>query len=208
MKNFKKFTNEQKQAFFETITKDELEDLNGEEWVDLRFYEGMYEISNFGRVKSIGRFVPFKQSEMWVKERILKQQKNEHGALLCSVSQNNIAKKIYISKEMYFSFHTDADYSEENNCIKHIDGNITNNTLENLSLSNFISVGELKYEMNKINKFIKSNQQRRIETDKIKEKECFVCVQILSIEHFERGRRKCRKCHNTANYQKRQQQLN
>lgn len=44
-----------------------------EEWKDISGYEGMYQISSFGRVKSLARNMPHKTYGTWhVKERILK----------------------------------------------------------------------------------------------------------------------------------------
>lgn len=44
-----------------------------EEWKDIPDYEGMYQISNFGRVKSLQRVLPHKKYGTWtIKERILK----------------------------------------------------------------------------------------------------------------------------------------
>jgi len=42
-----------------------------EEWRDIIGYEGMYEVSNFGRVKSLRRKVRYKNSFRTIKEKIM-----------------------------------------------------------------------------------------------------------------------------------------
>ena len=49
-------------------------DLPGEVWKDIEGYEGLYAVSNKGRVKSLYRVMPHKTHGTWhVKERILMQ---------------------------------------------------------------------------------------------------------------------------------------
>ncbi len=58
-----------------------LKNLDGEVWVDCMDYEGVYEISNKGRVKSVLRIILTSNGkERIVKPRILKQElKNRSG---------------------------------------------------------------------------------------------------------------------------------
>ena len=50
-----------------------IEDLDGEIWKDIQNYEGLYKISNFGRVKSLDRVVTDKlNGHKHIKQRILK----------------------------------------------------------------------------------------------------------------------------------------
>ena len=42
-------------------------------WKDIEGYEGLYQVSNLGRVRSLARYVPKKnKTSMYVRERILK----------------------------------------------------------------------------------------------------------------------------------------
>ncbi len=49
---------------------------NEEIWRDIKGYEGTYQVSNWGRVRSIDREVVFKGgSKRWIKGKILKKTK-------------------------------------------------------------------------------------------------------------------------------------
>lgn len=51
-----------------------------EEWKSIPEYNGLYQVSNMGRVKSLARFVPHKRHGLFkVKERILKPGKDNGG---------------------------------------------------------------------------------------------------------------------------------
>lgn len=61
-----------------------LKDLPNEKWKDIQGYEGLYQISNYGRVKSLGRIS--KRKSRWggqytvvMKEKIKKSSKNNKG---------------------------------------------------------------------------------------------------------------------------------
>lgn len=53
-------------------------------WKDIKGYEGLYQISNFGRVKSLKRIVENNNRNYFTKERILKpiQMGNYYGIQL------------------------------------------------------------------------------------------------------------------------------
>ena len=45
---------------FDTMeTKSTIKNLEGEIWKDIKNYEGLYKISNYGRVKSLGRYTEY-----------------------------------------------------------------------------------------------------------------------------------------------------
>jgi len=52
-----------------------------EVWKDVKNYEGIYQVSNLGRVKSLKRKVGNDKGFRLVKERILKMQKHPDGYL-------------------------------------------------------------------------------------------------------------------------------
>ena len=58
-------------------------------WKDVPSYEGIYEVSNLGRVKSLGRKVRNKGGFMTVKERILKPGTEGSGYLTVVLSKND-----------------------------------------------------------------------------------------------------------------------
>ena len=56
-----------------------LENLEGEVWKDIPNYEGLYQVSNLGRVKMMSRVVMANKSKRKISEHIIKQTKNPKG---------------------------------------------------------------------------------------------------------------------------------
>lgn len=51
-----------------------------EEWKDIKGYEGLYQVSNEGRVKSLGRYIKSRgNGKSWRNERILKLKTDKYG---------------------------------------------------------------------------------------------------------------------------------
>ena len=98
-------------------------------WKDIKDYEGLYQISNFGRVKSLKRKVKNKNGYRIVEEKILKNLINDMGYYTVNLrkdNQNNIKLIHRLIAENYIS--------NKNNypIINHIDGNKLNNNIDNL----------------------------------------------------------------------------
>lgn len=89
-------------------------------WKDIPDYEGIYQVSNLGRVKS------FKRN----KEIILKLCKDKEGYLHVSLYKNKNVKSHTIHRLVLFSFKPKEYF--ENCVVNHKDGNKSNNTLDNL----------------------------------------------------------------------------
>ena len=93
-----------------------------ETWKDIKGYEGLYQISNLGRVKSLKRNGTIKQ------DRILKQYIDKYGYCYVGLRNKNI-KKFKIHRLVAESFI-------QNRCnlaqINHKDENKKNNKVENL----------------------------------------------------------------------------
>jgi len=176
-----------------------LEDLPNEEWIDLIGFDGMYQVSSLGRIKSVERYVSRPKGEMYVKPRILKQHKflykfSNKYKLTCGVCKDGKASKVYVPKVIFFSFNPNFDYTNEQNCVMHKDGNIENNQLSNLCLSSYSKVKKLMFKQEKLGNFMKKNKDKIEITNSILEKKCTVCNLVLKSDLFERGRSKCRKC--------------
>jgi len=101
-----------------------LKDLDGEIWKDIEEYNGDYQVSNFGRIKS------FKYDK--ISGNILKQNKNTKGYLKISLCEYNIAK----TKEIHrLEFKTFNNYKlKKGEVVHHIDKNLLNNILDNFQL--------------------------------------------------------------------------
>ncbi|MEE0964931.1 MAG: NUMOD4 domain-containing protein [Ruminococcus bromii] len=94
----------------------------GEIWKPILGYE-TYEVSNKGRIR---HYIKSYKSYM-----LIKQQPNKNnGRLYVTLIQNKKPKNLNVSRLVAHTFVN--GFSEENNTVNHIDGNITNNTQENL----------------------------------------------------------------------------
>lgn len=106
-----------------------------EVWKDIPEFEGMYQVSNLGRVKSLDRTIREKNGKVRsIKGRILKQGLSSNDYLtvsLCSKS-SCISYTVHKLVAMAFLNHKPNGYKEL--IVDHIDNNPLNNRLENLQL--------------------------------------------------------------------------
>ena len=104
------------------IKTEPVKDLSNEIWKPILGYEH-YMISNLGRVKS-----NYRTKNTWY---ILKAEKNIYsGRLSVQLYKDNKRKILSIARLVGFAFV--KGYSDKNNTINHIDGNIENNKADNL----------------------------------------------------------------------------
>ena len=89
-----------------------------EYWKPVVGYEGLYEVSNWGRVKSL----------KFGKERILKQS-IRHGYYIVCLSKNGIVKSYYVHRLVAEVFLPNPNNYKE---VNHKDENKTNNVVTNL----------------------------------------------------------------------------
>lgn len=100
-------------------------------WRDITGYEGRYQISDFGRVKSLERtFIDRAGHKRHTKERILKLCTDRYGYLYVLLYYGSgMRKRFLVHRLVCEAFH---DNSENKPCVNHIDENKTNNTANNL----------------------------------------------------------------------------
>lgn len=101
-----------------------------EVWKDIKGCEGRYQISNYGNVKSLSRYVSNHTGKLLVKEKLLKQRPDKKGYMRIDLKYNNGIKR-------YLGVHrlvADAFIDNPNNKpqVNHIDGNKSNNNVSNL----------------------------------------------------------------------------
>ncbi|MEM9681193.1 MAG: NUMOD4 domain-containing protein, partial [Bacteroidota bacterium] len=64
-----------------------------EKWKQIENYEGFYEVSNLGKVKSLNRCIIYSNGKKSNhKGKILKQKKSDNGYLRVELSKNNKQK--------------------------------------------------------------------------------------------------------------------
>lgn len=102
-------------------------------WKDVKGYEGLYQISNLGRVKSLSREMYNGKAIYISKEKILKKSVDNRGYYSVCLSENNIQKNIKVHQLVAISFlnHTPCGYKL---VVDHIDNNPLNNNVNNLQI--------------------------------------------------------------------------
>ena len=103
-----------------------------EEFRSVKDYEGIYEVSNFGRVKSLSGEI-FNGKKSTRKERMLKASVDGHGYLRLELSKNGkgSTKKVHKLVAIAFLGHTPDGM---NICVDHVDNDKLNNNVSNLQL--------------------------------------------------------------------------
>ena len=69
-----------------------------EEWKDVVGYEGLYEVSNLGRIRSIDRKVRYKDSYRTVKGVYIKQISEIYGHLIVKLCKEGKKKQYYVHR--------------------------------------------------------------------------------------------------------------
>lgn len=107
-----------------------LEDLEGEEWKDV-CEDGSYQVSNYGRVKSVDRHIQQGTSTVFRKSKILRPAKTRKGYLdnHMQINKKPVNKAVHLI--VWSAFYGKPEKGYE---VNHIDENKMNNTLDNLNL--------------------------------------------------------------------------
>lgn len=96
-----------------------------EVWKDVVGYEGLYQVSNLGRVKSLSRLVDKgKYGTIYTKERILKNQKVNVNYLFVILSKDGKHKNMTVHRLMAKAFLPNPDNLSD---VNHKDENPSNN---------------------------------------------------------------------------------
>lgn len=116
-------------------------------WKDIPGYEGLYQASNLGNIRSLPRNA--------TKGKLLSFSKSKNGYYHIILSKNNNQKTFNVHRLIMLTF-----YGKSNLQIDHIDGNKQNNNLNNLeyvtnseNMKRAYKNGLLKFKKNKINQY-------------------------------------------------------
>lgn len=105
-----------------------------EEWKDIKNYEGYYQVSNKGRVKSLHHYASNGYKDILYKGKVLKPGNNGRGYLFVNLCKNNKTKQFYIHKLVAEAF---IQNKENKATVNHIDGIKSNNNVENLEWNTY-----------------------------------------------------------------------
>ena len=99
-------------------------------WRDIEGYKGLYQVSNMGRVRSLDRWITYKDGrEALFKGKILHLNCNTSGYLEVNLCKQSKGKMIGVHRLVAQSFIDNVDNLPE---VDHIDGDKTNNNVTNL----------------------------------------------------------------------------
>lgn len=106
-----------------------------EVWKEVKDFEGLYEVSNYGRVRSLDRIIESNIGETIYKKIIkgclLSPVSNGIGYLQVGLSNQGKIKRFYVHRLVYLIFFGEIPDDYE---VNHIDHNKSNNSLSNLEL--------------------------------------------------------------------------
>jgi len=113
-----------------------------EEWKDIKNYEGLYQVSNLGNVRSLDRYILKKDgNKQFCKGIILKNDidnKNYANVRLCDKNKKHRVYKVHrLVAQEFIGGLEDFDYdSNTNSVVNHKNHNTNDNRLENLEIVN------------------------------------------------------------------------
>jgi len=103
-----------------------------ENWKPVKDYEGFYEVSDLGRVRSVSRMINSgikHNSETLKKGKVLKNNLKRNGYLTCDLSKNNVVKTKTIHRLIADAF---LEKVEGKNYVNHKNAIKTDNRAKNL----------------------------------------------------------------------------
>jgi len=125
-----------------------------EEWKDIEGYEGLYQVSNLGNVKSLKRVIVKKNGvSLPIEEKILKPSIASHGYRVVVLANKGQLKQMLIHRLVAKAFVDNPNNYKE---INHKDGNKLNNNISNLEWCTYTEnlVHAYKTNLRKTKKYI------------------------------------------------------
>lgn len=117
-------------------------------WKDIKDYEGLYQVSNYGRVKSLGGKSNHKKSI------VLKQNKDKNGYFFVILKHNGTSKYYKVHRLVAEAFIPNPNNKPQ---VNHLDENKQNNNVYNLEWASCKE--NIRYSQSKkVNQYSKDGQ--------------------------------------------------
>lgn len=126
-------------------------------WKQINGYEGMYEVSNFGKVRTIQRTILRKTKlgnlrPFIIKSKIKTANFSKNGYMTIALVKENKTYTTYLHRIIADAFVTGK--TSDNNVVNHINGNKTDNRVENLEW-----VSSSENNLHALDNFLKSTRK-------------------------------------------------
>jgi len=187
----------------------DLEALEGEIWVNALGFDGVYEVSNLGRVKSLERRVPIAKGSRRVRARMLSQGKQKRdGRLTVVLSLNNIAKSYALNTLIYYSFNPEIINDNLKDEVYHLNKiqddnrlcNLGYNKVKGASYKRSIELGNVKHLESARKKLHPHTRNKSIVVDgRTTHRTCRVCDTLKEQKEYSYyGTNRCTLCDKEA----------
>ena len=140
-------------------------------WKDIEGYEGLYQVSNYGRVRSLDRYVKQNHNTKQLKKgKLIQPIKDCKGYLRLKLCKENTSKRVKIHRLVAQAFIPNPENKPQ---VNHIDGNKTNNRIQNLEwcTNSENQIHAYKMGLNKITEEQRRKISQRQKGRKVTEKE-------------------------------------
>jgi NUMOD4 motif/HNH endonuclease len=103
---------------------------NQEIWRDINGYEGLYQVSNLGNVRSLDRTIKHYTGSVSVLNGRLKSKSNSRGYLIVGLCKNGRLKSLKVHRLVAEAFIPNPENKPE---VNHLSGNKSDNNIDNLT---------------------------------------------------------------------------
>lgn len=161
-----------------------------EQWVDIPGYEGFYQVSNLGRIKTVERYNP-------KRKRIIKECVRTpvavHGYLYCELWKNGQHKRYAVHRIVATAFIPNPGGKPQ---VNHLDGDKTNNSVGNLEWCTASENEYHAYETELTHAYVRSGDKNPMygkhHTEQTKQR---IKAVHVGLKHTEEAKRKMSKSH-------------
>jgi hypothetical protein len=102
-------------------------------WRDIIGYEKYYQASNFGRIKSLDRYVNGSHGgKIFLHGKIMKVRLDKDGCARVKLSRDGIKKVYLLARLIYQTFNSNFDYNDLDLKVYHKNKDQTKNNIDNL----------------------------------------------------------------------------
>lgn len=102
-------------------------------WKDIPNYEGMYQVSNLGNVKSLNRFSTRNGNTLFITGRLMSKSKSNNGYYTVSLTKSSVKKTFIVHQLVAICFLNHKPCGMKL-IIDHINDDKSDNRLENLQI--------------------------------------------------------------------------